>query len=158
MKRQGKPRPEKVKRKISGTLQEHGVYAAIARLRKGQKALDLRTRAGKLIQRTVDELVDALGGPTNISPLQRVIVDRVKEKLLIMHLINQHLVSLKGEITTKDGRLIPILGENYLRWGAELRRDLEALQRLGMKKSATLDYEKYINELERVGGQSEKKK
>jgi len=83
-------------------------------------------------------------------------LDRICEKHLIMHLINQHILSLRGKIVTEDSKLIPILGQSYLSWAAELRRDLEALQRLKKKGTGSLDYEKYVRDLEKVEEEKQK--
>jgi len=144
------------KKKISKARQGHGAYALIAGLKRGKKVIDRRTKLGRAILDTIDTLKKELGG--NITQSQQILLDRITERLAILHLISSYAFQHNQKIINGRGELMPCLGRSYLSWAAELRRDLEALERLGVKKSTALDYEKYINELERVGGQSEKKK
>ena len=63
---------------------------------------------------------------------QYLILDRVREKLIVLMQIGQY-VDRQPCVITKEGALLPCLGKGYTTYAESLRRDLEALQTMVRK-------------------------
>ena len=91
-----------------------------------RKYLDKRTHEGKIFAAVRDNLVADLGGEAVITQKQWILLDRVMEKLIVLHRIGEW--SLEQErIVNANGELLPCLGTNYISYSRALREDLKEL-------------------------------
>jgi molybdopterin converting factor small subunit len=102
-------------------LPEHGAYTGHIRRRYSDK----RYKEGKQLQAVMDALVDDLGGQGNLTAGQRLLLDTIQSKLIVVLQISQY-VDQQAEII-KDGQLLPVLGKNYLAYLNSLRLALDQL-------------------------------
>ena len=101
---------------------KHGAFSQVVR----QRYSDRRTREGQQLAAVMSSLVDDLGGQTAIDAGQRILLDRVGEKLIILMQLGRYADEHPNIINFK-GELIPCLGTNYLSFSNSLRKDLQAL-------------------------------
>ena len=102
-------------------LPQHGAYTGHIRRRYSDK----RYREGKQLQAAMEALVDDLGGQDNLSAGQRLLLDTIQSKLIVVLQIGKY-VDQQAEII-KDGQLLPVLGKNYLAYLNSLRLALDQL-------------------------------
>ena len=114
----GKPAP---KPPALATNLKHGARSGYVR----QRYSDLRTREGKQLRAVMDALVDDLGGHDNLSAGQRLLLDAIQSKLIVVLQIGKY-ADQQSEII-RDGNLLPVLGKNYLAYLNSLRLALEQL-------------------------------
>ena len=101
---------------------------------------DKRTREGKQLHAVMDALVDDLGGHDNLTAAQRLLLDTIQSKLIVVLQIGKY-VDEQPEII-KDGHLLPVLGKNYLAYLNSLRLALDQLYKgnhQGKNKTPTLE-------------------
>jgi len=104
----------------------HGAYSRHVRKRYSDK----RTTEGKRLAAIINALVDECGPDPTAA--QYIILDRVREKLIVLMQIGQY-VDRQPCVITKEGALLPCLGRGYTTYAESLRRDLEALQTMAKK-------------------------
>ena len=85
-------------------LQSHGAHAAVREFREG-KSIDKRTKIGRYLEKTREDLIKDLGG--NLNPAQEILLDRALEKLLFLSVIGQY-AKVHGTDIIKDGKIIPL--------------------------------------------------
>ena len=102
-------------------LSTHGVWCRHFR----KRYTDARTREGKQLKAVMDSLVEDLGGHENLNAAQRLLLDTIKSKLIVVLQIGKY-VDQQQEII-KDGELLPVLGKNYLAYLNSLRLTLGEL-------------------------------
>lgn len=102
----------------------HGAWSLKRALNTGR--LDMRSEAGQAIKRLQIRLETDLGGADNLSTQERLIVDRVVKKALIIEALESYALSRKS-IFKRNGELIGCLGRHYLSYTEALRRDLQAI-------------------------------
>ena len=102
-------------------LPQHGAYTGHIRRRYSDK----RYREGKQLQAVMDALVDDLGGHDNLTAGQRLLLDTIQSKLVVVLQIGKY-VDKQSEII-KEGQLLPVLGKNYLAYLNSLRLALDQL-------------------------------
>jgi hypothetical protein len=73
----------------------------------------------------MDALVDDLGGHDNLTAGQRLLLDTIQSKLIVVLQIGK-FVDEQPELI-KDGQLLPVLGKNYLAYLNSLRLALDQL-------------------------------
>jgi hypothetical protein len=73
----------------------------------------------------MDSLVEDLGGHENLNAAQRLLLDTIQSKLIVVLQIGKY-VDQQQEII-KDGELIPVLGKSYLAYLNSLRLTLGEL-------------------------------
>jgi hypothetical protein len=73
----------------------------------------------------MDALVDDLGGQESLNAAQRLLLDTIQSKLIVVLQIGKY-VDQQTEII-KDGHLLPVLGKNYLAYLNSLRLALDQL-------------------------------
>jgi hypothetical protein len=71
-------------------------------------------------------------GP-DLSAIQSLILDRVREKLIVLMQIGKY-VDQKTSVINEKGELLSCLGRNYTGFSEALRRDLMALNDMSFKK------------------------
>lgn len=106
------------------TKSTHGAWSLKRALNTGR--LDMRSEAGQAIKRLQTRLETDLGGADNLSTQERLIVDRIVKKALIVEALESYALS-RRTIFKRNGELIGCLGRHYLSYTEALRRDLQAL-------------------------------
>jgi hypothetical protein len=121
----------------SGAGLKHGARSR----RVMRKWTDLRCRQGKELARILAEIEDDLGP---LSPGQRVILRNVGAKLAIVRQIASWAERQPSVVV--DGRLLPILGENFVTYTGAIERGIRALYELASRKPTrkTLDLSEYL--------------
>lgn len=125
---------------------KHGAYSAHVR----KRYTDGRTREGKQLRAVMASLVEDLGGMTALRAGQLLILDRVREKLVILAQMGAGLDTAKTIFVARKGgapgvELLPFLSRGYLSFSEALRRDLELLYALSERKSSQgLDLDAYL--------------
>jgi hypothetical protein len=102
-------------------LPQHGAYTGHVR----RKYRDKRTKEGKQLQAVMDSLVDDLGGHDNLNAGQRLLLDTIQSKLIVILQVSQY-VDQQSEII-RGGELLPVLGKSYLAYLNALRLSLAEL-------------------------------
>ncbi len=113
----------------------HGAYSTQIAL----KYMDRRTREGKQLKQVVSGLVADLGGESNISTAQRLLLDSIRAKLVVVMQISKW-VAAQPLVIDSSGNLPSCLAQVFTRYSDSLRRDLEVL--FSVKRSSkpvTLD-------------------
>ena len=113
---------------------KHGAFSRHIRKRYSDK----RTREGRQLQAIINNLILDLG--PDLSASQCLLLDRIREKLIVLMQIGKY-VDHQPSIINDKGELLPCLGRNYTTYAESLRRDLEALYNTA-KKPKRISYEK----------------
>lgn len=82
-------------------------------------------------------LVDDLGGNDMVSSAQRLILDNIRAKIIVILQISK-FVDRQSSIINEAGELLPCLGRNYTGYSEALRRDLECLMAMANRKPSRL--------------------
>jgi len=123
-------------------LPQHGAYTGHIRRRYSDK----RYREGKQLQIVMDALIDDLGGQDSLTAGQRLLLDTIQSKLIVVLQIGKY-VDEQPELI-KDGQLIPVLGKNYLAYLNSLRLALDQLYKDNHKNKGKIPTIKEIIEAE----------
>ncbi|HNR12157.1 MAG TPA: hypothetical protein PKM59_02460 [Thermodesulfobacteriota bacterium] len=116
-------------------LPNHGAYGSRARRRFS----DLRTREGRQLAAILEELAADFGGYACLSAGQRLLLDQIRSKLIVLITLFQWIDEQVNAV--KDGKLLPSLNQDALAFQNSLRRDIEALykvKRPNLKKQQSL--------------------
>jgi len=111
---------------------------------------DARTTDGRRLKAYINGLKKDLGGEDSLNQAQRIILDCLPTKIIIIWKISLYMDDNEGEVVSKNGRLMPVLRTDYNLYSESIRRDLETLylMRRSVKHS---DYEKAIKDLQGGG-------
>jgi hypothetical protein len=118
----------------------HGAYSRNVRRRYSDK----RTIEGRQIATIMQGLADDLGGSNELTSAQRLLLDNIRSKLIVLFQIGA-FVDKQESIINPAGELLPCLGRNYTTYAESLRRDLEALSAISRKPQAP-DLQKYLSQ------------
>lgn len=118
------PISNETRKKLSRRL-SHGGYRELERWKAG-KGPDKRTAFGQHIAKIEENIIADLGGQDSLTQKQRILLDRVIEKLVFLERVGAYSMSAERIVTNK-GELIPALGKSYIAFSNALRRDLETL-------------------------------
>ena len=121
----------------SGGNIRHGAWSKHFRKRYS----DGRTSQGKQLAAFRQGLVADVGGNSVISVGQRLIVDRLCEKYVVLNQIGLY-IDKQDSLINDQGELLTCLSRNYTSFSESFRRDLVVLYGLSVKKPArvpTLD-------------------
>ena len=99
----------------------HGAYCQ----HFAKRYSDARTREGKQLKDIMDSLVEDLGGHENLNAGQRLLLDTVQSKLIVILQVGKYVDQQPNII--KDGELLPVLGKSYLAYLNALRLSLAEL-------------------------------
>ncbi len=99
----------------------HGARSA----KVAERYSDLRTTEGQALQRTLDAIVSDLGGQQALNGSQRLLMDMLRSKLIVVAQVGKYIDTKKSLI--EDGQLIPVLGKNYLSYFNTIRQTLQDL-------------------------------
>jgi len=137
---------EKKQRKSKGGRPiKHGAWSLIARGELPQRQRQLSAH----LTQVREELIHDLGpSEDDLTGGQKLLIARVISLVGIIRLME--IYASEHPILSKDGKLLPCLGENYLAWVNSLR---QALLALGIKRAP----EKFIHPLEMIEAEEEKK-
>lgn len=83
----------------------------------------------------MDGLVEDVGGEDQISTSQRLILNQIRSKLIVVLQISRY-TDRQEDVVGNDGELMGCLGKSYLTYHESIRRDLQALHALAEKKPA----------------------
>jgi len=119
----------------------HGITSKHVR----KRYMDKRTREYKRLETIMQEMVCDLGGHENLSSFQRLLLDNIRSKLIIIMQISKYCDD-QLSIIGPDGNLLPALRREFNTYSESLRRDIEALHGLsrGKRKAS------YQDELRRI--------
>ncbi len=121
---------------------KHGAHSGTIRKRYSDK----RTTEGQQLATVMQRLVEDLGGASEISAPQTLLLDNIRSKLIVLFQISKY-VDGQASIINETGELLPCLGRNYTVYTESLRRDLEALFSI-KRKRAPLSYDKALKAIE----------
>ena len=121
----------------------HGAYCQ----HFAKRYTDARTREGQRLKAVMDSLIDDLGGHENLTAGQRLLLDTIQSKLIVILQVGKY-VDEQSELI-KDGQLIPVLGKNYLAYLNSLRLALDQLYKDNHKNKGKIPTIKEIIEAER---------
>lgn len=105
-------------------MTKHGAWSLKRAVDLGK--LDGRSEAGQAIKRLRTQLEIDLGGAEHLSTQERILLDRIVKKVLIVEALETYALS-RGSIFKRNGELIGALGKHYLSYAEALRRDLLAI-------------------------------
>lgn len=106
---------------IPARQSKHGAWSRHTR----RRYTDQRTREGRQLKVILDDLVADLGDHENLTAGQRLLLDTLQSKLIVVLQIAKY-VDQQPEII-KDGQLIPCLSKNYLAYLNSIRLTLSEL-------------------------------
>ena len=139
------------RKKPRGTTAQPGYWAAKHALAKfGSHVIDGRSRVAHALDQFRDELVRDLGGPEAISKQQEVIVSMAVRTHLLVHSLDNYILSLNSLVNQRKRSVWPVVRERtqladalarYMGMlGLERRaRPVEDLQTYLRRKAATQD-------------------
>jgi hypothetical protein len=120
----------------------HGAYSKHFRKRYS----DARTTEGRQLRAVINGLITDLGGMPNLTAGQLLILDRIKEKLVVLTQIGQY-VDKQPSAITDGGDLLPCLGRGYTGYSEAVRRDVLALYEIASRKpSPVSDLAAYLKQ------------
>ncbi len=119
----------------------HGMYSGWVR----RRYTDRRTREGKQLARVMEGLTKDLGGPECLTAAQQILLASIQSKLIVLLQIGK-FTDGSLRLVSETGELPPALGRSYLSYAAELRRDLEALSRMGGQSKKVPDLGEYLEQ------------
>ena len=108
---------------------KHGAHSSVVRHRYGDK----RYREGKQLAEIMAGLIADLGGQGQVTSAQRLILDNIKAKIIVIFQISKY-VDRQPSIINDKGELLPCLGRGFTAYSEALRRDLEALAAMTNRK------------------------
>ena len=121
----------------------HGAYSRHVR----KRYTDGRTREGRQLRAVIDDLIDDLGGHEKLNAGQRLLLDTLESKLIVILQVSRYVDRQKDII--KGGELIPVLGKNYLAYLNSLRLTLAELYKdSGRSKTRVPTIQEIISEHE----------
>lgn len=125
-----------------GGAVKHGAYSRHVR----QRYNDKRTTEGRNLASVMRGRIEDLGGQANLTSAQRLLLDNIRSKLIVVLQISKY-VDQHTSIINSKGELLPCLGRNYTVYTESLRRDLEALFSI-KRKSDPITYQKALKALQ----------
>lgn len=113
--------------------QSHGfTHQLRGRSKTGRAQIDGRSALGRALADWKAELIDALGGPDNISPQERVLIETCVRDHMILSSIDAWLMTQPSLIHAKKRQAYPIVLQRVQIADSLTRR----LQSLGLKRRA----------------------
>lgn len=113
----------------------HGAFSVHVR----HKYSDLRTSEGKELQGIINGIIEDLGGNESLSSSQRLILDGMKSKLIVILQIGKYADN-QIDLIDKEGNVLPCLKQTLTHYQSELRRDLELLHGLDRRNKKQAGY------------------
>ena len=121
---------------------KHGAYSKHVHRRYA----DGRYREAKQLNAVMKGLVEDLGGQSELTAAQSLLLNNIRSKLIVLFQIGA-FVDQQESIINEKGELLPCLGRGYTTYAEALRRDLEALFAI-KKRPAIQSYEKTLKALQ----------
>jgi hypothetical protein len=110
-----------------------GMRALKARVAiRGLAAIDRRTHAAKGLLSWRDDLISALGGAENASPMKLAIIEQATRAKLILDHVDAYLLSQESLLNRRSKRILPIvlertkLAEHFVKLLAQLGLERQA--------------------------------
>lgn len=108
---------------------KHGAFSTHTRKRYSDK----RTSEGKQLAGIIQGIVDDLGGPEGLTASQRLLLDGIRSKLVVILQVGKYADEQKSLIDP-DGQVLACLRSTFLSYQESLRRDLECLHGLDRRQ------------------------
>jgi hypothetical protein len=90
----------------------HGLLALKARVKvRGLKAIDMRTQAAQGLVAFRTALLNALGGPDNVSPQKAVLIEMVVRTKLYIDSVDSFILSQDSLVNRRKKAILPIVRE-----------------------------------------------
>lgn len=109
-------------------IQTHGAFSVQVR----QRYSDRRTTEGRELAGIMRGIIEDLGGQEALTSSQRLILDGMKSKLIVILQIGKY-ADKQIELIDNDGNVLPCLKQTLTHYQSELRRDLELIHGLSRK-------------------------
>lgn len=133
---------------MAGCAEEkHGAYTVHLKKRFSDK----RTTEGRKLKAALNGIIKDLGGKDKLNQAQKLILDAIKPKLVIIWQLTRYIDEHPSDIVDREtGDVIPVLRSTLSTFAESMRRDLEALylMKRGLRHS---DYEKAIKSMQGKG-------
>ena len=140
----------KTRKKISDACSLHGGYKELTRWKDGKRP-DRRTHFGRYIASVEQGMIDDLGGHVSLNQKQRLLLDRIIEKLVFLERIGAWSMD-QQQIVNARGELLPCLGKSYIAFNNALRLDLQALyEGVDRTKKRIPTIQEIVTEHEKLG-------
>jgi hypothetical protein len=110
--------------------QVHSGYAEVTRYK--ERGLDMRRRDDRALKAFQDNVINDLGGPSNVDTFQLAMLDRATEALIILRCMAEH-VEGHGVIDGK-GNLAPCLRQSYISYLNSFRHTMASIYERGDKR------------------------
>lgn len=111
----------------------HGAHSEAIK----RRYTDLRYRTGRELRGIMNALTEDLGGNDRLTAGQRLLLDNIKSKVIVLLCIGKYIDSQESPINDK-GELLSCLSSNYLAFSNSLRLDLIALYGMASKKPSKI--------------------
>jgi len=93
----------------------------------------------------MDGLIADLGDHENLTAGQRLLLDTIQSKLIVILQISKY-VNRQPSIIDQSGQLLPVLGKSYLSYLNSLRLALAELYKMSNDRGKAPDLEEYIHQ------------
>ena len=115
--------------KKRSNLSVHEAHTITRALREG-KTIDRRTKLGKYLHKTRQNLISEVGGDLNEG--QKIILERIMVSLAFVKMIMRYVIEEKKlEIVDEQGNLLSCLNNHYLSYQNSLTKNLTTFYELG---------------------------
>jgi len=121
---------------------KHGAFSVHVR----RKYSDLRTSEGRELAGIMRGIIEDLGGQEALTSSQRLILDGMKSKLIVILQIGRY-ADKQIELIDKDGNVLPCLKQTLTHYQSELRRDLELIHGLDRRNKRQGGYRQAMKAL-----------
>ena len=116
---------------------KHGVYSAHFAARYS----DARTSEGRQLKAVIANIAKDLG--PDLNAMQCMLIDRIKEKLIVLWQIGKY-VDTQSSIINEKGEVLACLTQTYTRFSDALRRDITTLYGVIPKKQKAQNLNEYL--------------
>ena len=132
--REGKAKPHALKH---GTAPRHGGSSYVQK-----RYSNKRTREGKKLAQFMEQVCTDLSIKCP-SSIQQVLLGSIRAKIIAVWEISKYLDTQKDFISPEDGRLVPVLRADFLKYSDSLNKDLKELAE-SAKCQKDMDLNKYL--------------
>ncbi len=108
----------------------HGAYAVQVQ----QRYSDKRTTEGKQLNRVMGALVKDCGGAQSLTQAQRILLDLIRSKIMILMQLGL-FIDKQEHIIDEKGKPLECLGSLHLGYSKSLRQDLETLMGIDRRQA-----------------------
>jgi len=117
----------------------HGIRSA----KLAERYTDLRTVEGRRLEDVITSIAADLGGHEALSAGDRVTLDLLKTRLMVIMRLSDYVDTL-DDIIGKDGNLLSVLSRDLIRYSESTEKTLQALYKGIDKSRRTPTLEEYL--------------